>query len=444
MISGRVVGNFAMRRPCLLLLVLLLIFIQTNPLRAFSCPEPIGPRPKYCRKECVSDEDCKKHKRCMCDGECGLSCVNPASTCHSLSEIDNGFIRTAGELRYVHGVPKIAISVRCGPPPEIPYAVHDGSSFSGEYDLEAEVAYSCVPGYHKFSAKGLALAKCLLNRKNVAQWFGPDLKCKARSCPDPGKLENGIRDGDVFEYPHVVVFHCQPGFLLLGASTRKCESNGEWSDEPPICQATECPRPPDPLHGRVLGTSLTYQSTVTYSCKEGYRLVGQVQRICLAEGIWAGTEPKCEGEHFTNQFICSPHSVENFSNENLPEIRCPNLPPLSNGYIEGGDTYYGATATFRCLETMTHEGATMAKCMESGQWSHPLPRCLGALCNLVRYLWCARLQCVEHREEASGIECVNGEWISNLLPCGKLYCFANPLSVNTLNAAGLLAMLDAL
>ncbi|KAK5970377.1 hypothetical protein GCK32_019402 [Trichostrongylus colubriformis] len=27
------------------------------------------------------------------------------------------------------------------------------------------------------------------------------------------------------------------------------------------------------------------------------------------------------------------------------------------------------------------------------------------------------IQCVDHREEANGIECVNGEWISNLLPC---------------------------
>ncbi|VDM85282.1 unnamed protein product [Strongylus vulgaris] len=94
-----------MRRPCPLLFVLLLIFIHGNHIvRAFSCPEPVGPRPKYCRKECASDDDCKKHKRCMCDGECGLSCVNPASTCHSLAEIDNGIIRTAGELRYAYNI----------------------------------------------------------------------------------------------------------------------------------------------------------------------------------------------------------------------------------------------------------------------------------------------------------------------------------------------------
>ena len=40
---------------------------------------------------------------------------------------------------------------------------------------------------------------------------------------------NGSSSGDSTVFPNSVLFNCDPGFLLNGSSSRRCQANGTWS-----------------------------------------------------------------------------------------------------------------------------------------------------------------------------------------------------------------------
>ena len=47
---------------------------------------------------------------------------------------------------------------------------------------------------------------------------------------------NGSLSGNLTVYPNIVTFSCDPGFILLGSSVRKCQSTGTWDGYKTTCE----------------------------------------------------------------------------------------------------------------------------------------------------------------------------------------------------------------
>ncbi|KAG8200512.1 hypothetical protein JTE90_000589 [Oedothorax gibbosus] len=332
---------------------------------------------RECLRKCKNDQDCiSTKKRCLCDGQCGWSCVRPDLRCDELAPPNNGSVAVTGSMFgatatygcsegfWLHGTKervcqgnakwsgkrpecKMKISSMCVGPPPVPYARHSAPLDQDDFPLDSLVQYSCFPGYN---AKGFPRAKCL-QYNGTAQWFGPDLRCLPRSCGEPDLIDHGVMEGDTFTFTSRVSYYCSLGFELVGRASRHCQSNGQWSGTPPSCRPVQCDKPEDPANGRAYYTSVAYNSVVTYECRFGYKLVGPATRKCNTSKQWEGSGPTCE------------------------EIKCDDPGPFYNGYFEGRSYSLGSTVFFHCFEGMKIEGAKSAMCKKEG-WSNPIPKCL--------------------------------------------------------------------
>jgi hypothetical protein len=154
----------------------------------------------------------------------------------------------------------------CNIPLVVPHARHSAALDQQDFEIDSTVQYSCFPGYE---SKGFNTAKCLFYN-STAQWFGPDLKCIrecnhitsnsitiilfmnfvslifsllhlsltqiAKSCGHPGDIDNGFRDGIAHTFTSRVTYSCNDGYELVGRANRYCQSNGQWSGVLPSCR----------------------------------------------------------------------------------------------------------------------------------------------------------------------------------------------------------------
>ncbi|XP_078247959.1 complement receptor type 1 isoform X3 [Pogona vitticeps] len=247
----------------------------------------------------------------------------------------------------------------CGPALRLDFAeLLDEYKGNNSFPIGSTVKYGCRPGYFKVPGLKSSII-CFRNQ----EWSEVQEFCKRQSCGHPGYPDNGrlIVSGD-FLFGSTISYICDEGHRLLGASSRRCEILGrrvQWTGDVPFCQRIPCFPPPDIPHGTHSGRyedDFTYGTVVTYTCEDGYPLLGDAHIHCTSKdgfhGEWSG------------RAYCGV-------------IECPP-PHLENGRIVRGvsQTYIqNQSVMFDCNKGYTMSGSREIRCKMDGTWEPPLPHC---------------------------------------------------------------------
>uniref|UniRef100_A0AAY4BPQ6 Sushi domain-containing protein n=1 Tax=Denticeps clupeoides TaxID=299321 RepID=A0AAY4BPQ6_9TELE len=257
-----------------------------------------------------------------------------------------------------------------------------------------------------------------------------------------------------YQYGDTVSLACVEGHHLNGsAAVIKCDESGRWNPYFPKClckvikskrtfilaatfanitfdisflAGIKCPV----IHirnGRVRPQQVRFQTSVTISCDQGFRLIGAAKLSCLRSGSWTEAFPTC-----------------------VPEggPTCP-VPVVDNAKrISGEASVYQPThsVTFACLEGYVLSGSAQVTCGQDGQWQPELPGCKPPAANKcgatprvpnthpkIDLLHPAEFEpnarvvykCDEGYIRAGGssiIRCVNGKWTPVTLTCERKSC----------------------
>ncbi|XP_037681324.1 P-selectin isoform X2 [Choloepus didactylus] len=234
----------------------------------------------------------------------------------------------------------------------------DCSPSSRGFQYNTNCSFHCAEG---FMLRGAKTAQC----SDLGQWTMPAPICQALQCqdlpaPDKARMKCSHPFG-AFNYQSACSFTCEEGFLLVGASILRCLATGNWSALPPECQAITCAPLLSPQNGTMtcvqpLGDS-GYISTCQFICDEGFSLSGPESLDCIPSGHWTGSPPTCEA------------------------IRCPTLSAPKQGHLDcsgvHGEFSVGSTCRFSCNMGFTLNGSKVVECTASGRWTAPPPTCKG-------------------------------------------------------------------
>jgi len=196
-------------------------------------------------------------------------------------------------------------------------------------------------------------------------WLWTDTNCNLNlnficqhrplSCGKPERPPNATILARNVDIGSIIEYRCSDGNLLVGPNIRTCLPNGFFSEFTPKCKYLECGMPASISNGDLVLVNETrsYLSGVTYSCREGFVLVGRSNLVCDVDERWNGPPPRCE------------------------PILCPNPPLLANGDVSLSNnvTGFGTVAQYTCFPGFELVGDRSITCNSNGYWDGQSPFC---------------------------------------------------------------------
>ncbi|XP_058800603.1 sushi, von Willebrand factor type A, EGF and pentraxin domain-containing protein 1-like [Phymastichus coffea] len=191
-------------------------------------------------------------------------------------------------------------------------------------------------------------------------------------CPPPISVFKGLVNisKELEEATHYCEtgYEFRKGYERIKTIKKKCMKHGSWAGpKVPNCVRVNCPYPGYFLRGQIRGRSYLYADKIIYTCNDGYKLKGNLERVCTAEGTWSGTAPFCVGitcknllapDHGDFDYIVAEHDRDDLS---ILQV--------------------GQQLEFKCDAGYFLSGNKILTCLQNGTWNFQQPLCLPMNCS---------------------------------------------------------------
>ncbi|KAK2567192.1 CUB and sushi domain-containing protein 3 [Acropora cervicornis] len=180
--------------------------------------------------------------------------------------------------------------------------------------------------------------------------------CALPDCGDPGTPSNGRKLGVTYSLNSKVNFNCDLGYELSGSEERKCQQNGTWTGQQPMCK----------VDGGLGEWGAWSECSLTCGIGKQRRM-----RKCDSPKPQNGGR-QCDMKEYVHERYCRKRKCGGLS--------CGKPPSVRKAQPQYQSTNFGAVVTYVCNTGYTLSGASQRTCRGIGKWDDVGPKCL-AMCS---------------------------------------------------------------